>query len=141
MIDLLEINEFELKKYVEAAYQGDEDLLNYYHIDKYDFDGAVKETLNMIEQTSVGVNMKYFGVQIHDEKIGYICAFQNNLYSFGVNIKYRNKWVLIDFWENIKTILGNNFMTVLYPNNTRAINWAKRCGMQEQQCVVLLYNN
>lgn len=141
MIDLLEIDELELKRYVEVAYKGDDDLLTQYHVDKYTLEEAVNSTMDMIKTTSLDSKMFYYGVVEKDEKIGYICVFSNNLYSFGVNIEMRTKEILSEFWELIKAVLGNNFMTVLYPNNTRAIEWVKKCGMVQQECVILLYNN
>lgn len=141
MVELIKISFEELRDFVMVAYTQDDDLLNLYHVDKYNLEQAVDKTMEMIEITSKEVDMDYFGAVLNDDIIGYLCSFQNNLYSFGINKVYRNKLVLIEFWERIKEVLGNNFMTVLYPNNTRAINWAKKCGMKEQKCVVLLYNN
>lgn len=140
MIELTRL-EYELKRYVEAAYRGDEDLFNKYHVAKYTFEEAVEETLRMIYETSLEVEMSYFGVVEEGKIIGYLCTHPNNLYSFGINIHYRTKDVLSQFWEKIKEVLGVGFMTVLYPNNSRAIEWVKRCGMQTIDCVVLTYNN
>ncbi len=145
MIELLEINEFELKKYVEAAYEGDADLLTQYHVDTFTFDQAVETTLDMIELTNVDNPMTYYGV-VDKERIGYLCTSKNNLYSFGINIKSRTREVLSEFWEKIKQVLGDSFICMLYENNTRAINWAIKCGMVivpdiEDNCVTLLYDS
>lgn len=140
MIELLPLK-YELKKYVEIAYNGDEDLLKKYHIAEYSLCEAVDETLSMIYQTSLEVDMKHLGVYNDCKIIGYVSYFQNNLYSFGINIEYRTKEVLSVFWEEIKSILSHSFICMLYPNNTRAIEWLKKCGMKEKECVILLYNN
>ena len=143
MIELVEIAHYELKGFVEASYENDEELLTTYHIRPMEFDEAVQETLNMIRITSIGLNMNYFGFLMDGDKIGYICTFQNNLYSFGLNIDYRTPSILLCFWDNIVEILGDSFICMLYPNNKRAIKWLKRCGMVEvpdieENCITLL---
>lgn len=144
MVSIKEILFLELKKYVEVAYLEDLDLMKKYHVNEnYNLEEAVTETLRMIEVTSESVDMKYFGVTLGEENIGYLCIFKNNLYSFGININYRIKEILIAFWENIITVLNDGFITMLYPNNLRAINWLQKCGMVivegvEENCVVLL---
>ena len=143
MIELVEIMNFELQGFVEAAYENDEELLTKYHIRPLTLDEAVQETMNMIMITSVGLNMKYFGLLMDGDKIGYICVFENNLYSFALNIDYRVPSILQCFWENIVEILGDSFICMLYPNNTRAIKWLERQGMcvvdgVEVSCVTLL---
>ena len=88
MIELLEIHEFELRQYVEAAYDEDEDLLTKYHVDDFTFEEAVDMTIDMIEMTSEGIAMKNYGVFEEGEPIGYLTCFSNNLYSFGININH-----------------------------------------------------
>jgi hypothetical protein len=145
MIELRPIDR-ELKRYVEIAYKGDEDLLSKYHVAEYTLDEAVEETLRMIYSTSLevesnGDKMYNFYVSFDNKPIGYLSVFKNNLYSFGINIEYRTKEILSDFWNEIKEVLGNNFMSVLYPNNTRAIGYLQKCGMVSKECVILLYNS
>ena len=143
MIELVEIMIFELRGFVEAAYEGDDDLLTDYHVRPMTYEEAVEETLAMISITSVGISMRYFGVLMDGDKIGYLVTFENNLYSFSINIDYRCKSVLSEFWDNIVGVLGDSFVCLLYPNNTRAINWLLRNGMvevpdMEENCVTLL---
>ncbi len=145
MIELTKL-EWELKKYVEIAYRGDMELLSEYHIAEYSFNEAVEETLAMIYETSLEVEMKYCGVVKNNKIIGYLCYFDNNLYSFGINIEYRTKEVLSEFWERIKETLGDSFICMLFPNNIRAIKFLQRCGMKiidgvEESAVTLLYHN
>jgi len=145
MIKLYEIPSRELPEYVSAAYENDNELFEKYHVAKYGFKEAVEETVRMIEVTAnlPDVEMRYFGVKEEDVKIGYLCVFQHNLYSFGIAIDKRNKEVLFAFWQAILEVIGESFITMLYPNNTRAIGWVKGCGMQEVEnvednCVVLI---
>jgi hypothetical protein len=77
------------------------------------------------------------------EEIGYVCKIPNNLYSFGININYRTKDNLIEFWERVKELMGDSFICMLFPQNTRAVEFLKKQGMQEvigveNNCTVLL---
>jgi len=140
---LKKITKFELKEYVEIAYKGDAELLSKYWGENFSFEDAVNETLNSVELTSSEVDMKFFSVYEKEEIIGYICCFQNNLYSFAINIEYRTKELLIEFWNKIKEAVGDSFICLLYPQNDRAIKWLMKCGMVEvenieQNCTVLI---
>lgn len=144
MLELREINLMSsIKRYIELSYEGDEDLLNLYHIDKYSLDEAVNEELRRIEIMKENVILKFHGITDGENRIGYLCTFQNNLFSFCINKKYRTSAVLGDFWDKVKEVLGDSFISMLYPNNTRAIKFLKSCGMVEVEgvednCVTLL---
>jgi len=143
MINLIKITKFELRKYVEIAYRGDNDLLDLYWGDGFSLQEAVNETMYGINETSKEVNMEYFCVLNDDEEIGYIAKFPNNLYSFSININHRTKQNLIEFWNRIKEVMEDGFICMLYPQNQRAIKWLEKCGMirvdgVEQNCVIML---
>jgi len=57
------------------------------------------------------------------------------LYSFGIHPKRRTKENLIDFWREIRK-RHDSFTCYLYSNNTRAIDWLKKCGMKENGKIV-----
>jgi len=57
------------------------------------------------------------------------------LYSFGLHPDKRTKENLIRFWNAI-TQGKDGFTCYLYSNNTRAIDWLKRCGMKEDGHIV-----
>ena len=148
MILLEKISNFELRNLVEIAYSGDTELLDKYWGDGFSFYEAVEENLRCInlvgkEVEEAGKRMDYYSVILDDEEIGYVCCFQNNLYSFSININYRTKTNLSELWERIKEIMGGSFICALFPQNTRAINWLKKCGMVEvdgieNNCTILL---
>lgn len=145
MIELKKISKFELPELIMAAYKGDESLLNQYHVEIFTLEQAVESTLWMIETTeeNEGKNMEHYSVSCDGEPIGYVSIFPNMLYSWGLNKEYRSEDIKQDFWESICDILEGKFIVMLYPNNTRAINFCKRQGMIEvenieQNCVTLL---
>jgi ribosomal protein S18 acetylase RimI-like enzyme len=57
------------------------------------------------------------------------------LYSFGIHPDRRTKKNLIDFWREIRK-RHDSFTCYLYSNNTRAIDWLKKCGMKENGKIV-----
>ncbi len=130
MVILEEITKQELPDLIRIAYEGDKDLLDKYHVDKFDIHGAVASTLFMIAETENGVDMTHYKVALGDISIGYISVFENFLYSFGINKEYRKKEILIEWFEKVKEVLGYKFITMIYPNNSRAINFLKKQGMK-----------
>lgn len=148
MIELIKISIFELRNLVEIAYTGDSDLLDKYWGDGYSLQEAIDANLQQIEKIKniveeSGKKMSFYAVLWEGEEIGYVAFFPNNLYSFSININYRKQNILSEYWEAIKKVIGNSFVSQLFPQNTRAINWLKKCGMVEvpgieDNCVILL---
>jgi len=146
MIILEKISKFELGDLVEIAYKGDDDLLDKYWGDDFNLEEAVNETMFIIGEVEKEAEMSYYSVVCDDEEIGYVCKIPNNLYSFGININYRTKDNLIEFWDRVKEVMGEGFICMLYPQNQRAINFLKKQGMievegVERNCTVLLNIN
>ena len=143
MIVLEKISTFELRNLVEIAYKGDSELLDKYWGTDFNLEDAVNETMSLIRELENEVPMTHYAVIEDEEEIGYISCFEHNLYSFGININYRTKRLLIEFWEEIEDVMGKSFICMLYVKNTRAINWLKTCGMKivpgfKQEFVTLL---
>ena len=135
MIKIEKISNFELRGLVEIAYRGDSDLLDKFWGDDFSLEEAINETMWMIGEVAKEAAMEYFVVLKDDEEIGYVCKIPNNLYSFGVNINYRTKENLSEFWERVKEVMGDSFICMLFPQNVRAINWLKKMGMVEVEGV------
>lgn len=146
MIILEKISNFELEPLVELAYRGDDDLLLKYWGDDFNLKDAVNETMWMVREVSQEAPMDYYAVILDDEEIGYVCKIPNNLYSFGININYRTKNNLIEFWDKVKEVMEDSFICMLYPQNERAIRFLKKQGLVEIEgiepnCTVLLNVN
>ena len=135
MIKIEKISNFELRGLVEIAYRGDSDLLDKFWGDDFSLEEAINETMWMIGEVAKVAAMEYFVVLKDDEEIGYVCKIPNNLHSFGVNINYRTKENLSEFWERVKEVMGDSFICMLFPQNVRAINWLKKMGMVEVEGV------
>lgn len=123
------ININDLRDYVEAALDGDEDILRFY--DKKEkvetISEACSSVVNKIRIAYTESDIR--GVKINGSKVGYFVFDDELLISFGLNINYRNKVILTDFWEKIKEELGDTFNCLLYSHNERAIGFLKKCGM------------
>ena len=132
MIQIKKISKPQVAEAIAIAYEGDSDILNKYHIRKFnEYEHAVFSTMLLVEEVSKAEKLSYYKVMYQTRVIGYVIVFQGFLYSFGINIKYRKPTILCDFWKKIKSILGEKFVSILYENNSRAIDWLKKCGMKE----------
>ena len=68
---------------------------------------------------------------IDNEIVGYVFYQNNLLVSFGVNKKHRTADKLSRIFEIIKSKFNGDFESYMWTRNSRAINWLKKCGMQE----------
>jgi len=97
----------------------------------------------MVKTVNKEVEVECYSVVLDGEEVGYVCKIPNNLYSFGININYRKKDILIEFWDRVKELMEDSFICMLYPQNTRAISFLKKQGLVEVEgvennCTVLL---
>ena len=138
----IDIND--LRVYVDAAFDGDDDILFYY--DKKEkvktISEACENVVNKVENQYDDSQIR--GLKINGSKVGYFVYTNDLLVSFGVNKHYRNKAILTDMWEIIKKEMGDTFQCLLYSYNVRAVDWLKRCGMDilfENVTVLRFENN
>lgn len=124
------INKDDLWEYVEAAFDSDTEILNCY--DKSQPVKTIDDVCRSIVykiRNSFGES-KMRGVLMNGKKVGYYVYSEDLLISFGLNREYRNRIVLPELWEIIKSELGDIFQCLLYSYNVRAIDWLKKCGME-----------
>jgi hypothetical protein len=123
---------------------GDDDLLLKYHLAPMSLIDAVKSTFGMIASASKIKKLTYYKVLYNKQPIGYTVTFDNNLYSYAINKKFRKKDILIAWWDEIKETLSDNFMSMLYSNNERAKNFLLKMGMKvfdEKDNVITFINS
>lgn len=134
MITIKKISKTEIPSLIATAYEGDSELLDKYHSENMhgdvNFPIAVLSTLDTIDDVSKTRKLSYYKVIYQKKAIGYFVTFEDFLYSFGINIKYRNREVLIGWFEAVKKVLGKHFRCMLYDINTRAINHLQKQGMK-----------
>lgn len=129
MVSLIEISKTELYDAVRKSYEGDNIGLEKFHVERFTLDEAVKCTMDMINDASKLFEFSYFEIWGKGEMIGYSVLSGKLLYSFCINVKYRTKDIILQWWNMVKNILDNDFYTAVYENNKRAINFLKKRGM------------
>jgi hypothetical protein len=130
-----DVNALKIEEYIRGAWNEDEELEGYYDrsLTRRTLDGMVYDTSRKIrDMMEYDERLALLGIEMNREPIGFIILSDklSNLYSFGVNVKYRSRFVLEHIFDYIKKRLKNNFYCVLYDYNTRAINWLINCGME-----------
>lgn len=116
-----EITYEELKKAIEIAFTGDDEIVALYdpNIEVSSVDDVIKDIDRKIFEIIGDCECK--GIYDNEELIGYYVHMGKLLISFGLSSHYRknNK----DFFELIKKDLVNYFGCRLWSKNKRAINW------------------
>jgi hypothetical protein len=130
MISLRKISFYDLQPYVELGFANDEDLLKKYAIfdtsTKHCVDGNMK---NIVECLDI-FEFQYYIVMNDQSAIGFtvVSKADSFLFSFGINIQSRKKDILIAWMDKVKQLLDNDFTTVLWDKNKRAIEFMQKNG-------------
>lgn len=138
MVDVatdIEIKQIEIEQlypYIQVGFDGDEELLELYKLREPDGtleDLVADNILNAIDFAKEN-DVKCFSLNIDGIGIGFTVLSKDFLYSFGINIYCRDKETVLDWFGWVKKGLGADFRVVLYKENTRAINFFLRNGME-----------
>lgn len=130
MVRVVKISKPELDSLVHYAYEGDMDLLEKYHPLKGNLKDLAKETIRMVDGASKAYEISYYKILIASKPIGYFVTWDKFLYSFAINLNYRKKDILISWWGEVRKVLGKSFSSILYDDNTRAISFLEKNGME-----------
>ena len=146
MITVKKISVYELPTLIRTSYEGDKDILATQHVTPFEnVDDATEMTYGMIKDMAVEKKVTHYKVIYQKKAIGYFCTFDKFLFSFGINIKFRKKEVLVGWWQQVVKSLEKNFLCILYPHQKRAIGFLKRNGMivaevdKENNSVILIH--
>lgn len=143
-ISLIKIDKSELRKLVELSYYGDTEGFKSFHVKPCDYQEAVDLTMKLIKDEAADFELEYYKIET-DRPIGYVVIFDKVLYSFAIEKKSRTREILIGWWDELEKLMGGVFVTVLYKNNTRAINFLIKRGMtlfeEDENKVILLKLN
>jgi hypothetical protein len=122
----------ELKECITKAFSSDKKLIEKYHIRGESLNDCVSDTFSRIIESSKDTTLDWFGVYDDEEElIGFVVISRpyDILYSFGLNINYRENYSDI-FFNEICQMFDGGFKCGLWNKNTRAIEYLKRCGME-----------
>ncbi len=137
MIKLIPIDKTNIRYYIKLAFEGDKELLEKYHIlAPSTLEECVKHTAESIEENEEHYkdNIEFYAVILDVETvIGYTIIIKNKkvpneLYSFAINVKYRQRDILEEWLRELAKKLGDNYYTVLWQKNTRAIDFFEKNG-------------
>lgn len=148
MVEIQTIPSGSLGAAIHFAFKGDWQLIHKLHLVNGDLNDCVKSTFRQIDSVSHGgTPLQFWGIYLlqGDEKnlIGFTVTGPKMLFSFGINIQFRTKEIVMNWWQCVLTLLGNEFVTWLFKKNTRAIDFVTRNGMEVSEdngdYVTLLY--
>lgn len=133
-----QINNIEFQKAIKVAFDGDEKIYNLYcpNIKVESVNDIVKDISHRIWKGEENAIIK--GVYDKGELIGYYVYRDHLLISFGLNVQYRVRKYLREFYSSIKKELGGHFTCFLWTRNVRGIKWLIKngCGIVEQNNLI-----
>lgn len=150
-IQLLPINREKLKELISFSFEGDNDLLDKYHISPGSLDHCVNHTYTFVDK-----NKDFYGGDMHLASvvtaefgiIGYTVVIineksPNELYSFGIKKEFRTKEVLAGWLSAVQKEIGIPYYIILWDVNTRAIEFFRKNGfiVEERNELLRLTNN
>lgn len=136
----------ELYEAIVISFSNDYDLIKKYHVIEGTLVECVTDTYLKIREASEMYPMEWYKVLVKGRVVGYciMCQTYSFLYSFGINMQYRNRMELEDFFSQVKKYFGQGFTCGLWAKNTRAIDFLIKNGMQiyesDESAVHLKYN-
>ena len=141
MVQLTKISPDQIKSFIEVAFRDDTELLEQYHISPGPLDHCVDHTYGFISENAdfYKEDIEFYAV----DDFGFTIIIRNannvnELYSFGININYRNKETLTAWLEEVEKLIGKPYYIVLWAKNTRAINFFEKNGFIVQRSSKLL---
>jgi hypothetical protein len=133
-MNLVEIFEQqELKECITKAFSSDKKLIEKYHIKGESLNDCVIDTFSKILGESQNTTLDWYGVYDDEEgQIGFVVISKayDVLYSFGLNINYREDYSSL-FFDEISNLFDGCFRCGLWNKNTRAIEFLERHGMDK----------
>jgi hypothetical protein len=149
MIKFEEISLDELKNLIYLSCENDNELVEKYHSlnldseEKYTLEDCVNETFQRIVDAEEEIGVDKYRVVYQGEDIGYVVLFEDILYSYAIAIKYRTKEILSLWWKGICDLFENEFVTMIYSNNTRCLNFLLKNNMEivETEDNILMLKN
>lgn len=132
---LTKIKPEEVQPYIWLAFRDDEDLLGNIHISPGTLDHCAGHTFESIKKEAdfYKNDIEFYVVSCDGAHIGYTIVIKNEkkpneLYSFGINIKYRQKDILVAWLSEVSKLLEYFYYIVLWSKNTRAIQFFEKNG-------------
>lgn len=124
-----EITYDQLEAAIRIAFLNDRDIFKFY--DKNVIVTNLDELSNDIMEKIKGYpEAKFMAIYEKDKLIGYFVYMDGTLISFGLNVEYRVRKSLRDFFKHIKKTIKGRFYCTLWSRNIRAVKYLMKQGMQ-----------
>lgn len=147
MVEFKEISFNELPDLVRIGFGNDEELLSKYQQLNTDFETTVLRNIENIKSSAGLGELHYYRLEIEDVPVGFTVVDAENylLISFGINIKFRTKEVVLDWFNRVIDFFEDGFGCVLWNQNERAIKFLERQGMKVEnksdELTVLMFHD
>lgn len=129
MISIKRVSINELDNLVRISYKDDKEGLEKYHIKPFELNEAVDCTMGMILNEAKTGELFYYKVLYEGKPIGYFVISEYALFSFCINIHFRKPKIILSWWDKMDKLFKGDYLTAVYGNNTRALNFLKRRGL------------
>lgn len=141
---ILRIELKDISEYVAIALKEDTDLITRYHFQDLTMQELIENNIKNINELAKTKEVKCYGLFLEDTPIGFTVLCEKMLYSFGINLYCRQTEIKAHWMKWLRKVFDNNFVVCLYRENTRAINFFLRNGLEEfnddGKVVYLLYS-
>lgn len=129
MVTLHEMPLQDIEYYIYLSFAEDTELLEMYHHKEATTEECIDKLMMQIWMMRETYDVVCYGVFLDEEPIGFSVLGPKFLFSFGIDIHFRTKDILIEWFSRIKGKLENEFVTWLYNENERAILFFEKNGM------------
>ena len=132
MLYLVPIALHETIPYMHLAFRDDPELNDYAEIKDIPTEQRVRN--NYENLAKLNLDLQGWVIMLDESPIGFSVTCEQPfpmLTSFGINVSYRKKDVLLEWLDNLNDILGDNWMVAMMACNTRAIRFFERNGFAE----------
>jgi hypothetical protein len=139
-VQLIRIEPEELRKYISIGWADDHELYEKYHTIQGTFEQCVDHGLNTILEgtDNYDFGIEYYKIVLTEDDFAISIGFtviikkpENYLFSFGINIEYRKKEILIQWLNCVERIFDDMYIVMLNEKNIRAINFFEKNGFEK----------
>jgi hypothetical protein len=130
MVSIKRVSINELDNLIMISYKDDLEGLEKYHIKPFTLEEAVYCTMKMVLDEAKEAKFIYYKILYNQKAIGYFVITNQVLFSFCINIHYRKPRIILEWWQKLEGLFGEIFLTAVYSNNTRALNFLIKRGMK-----------
>jgi len=129
--NICRIETCDLLEYVSIAFKEDKDFIMKYHFQDATMEDLILNNIKNILELAKTKDVKCYGLFLEQTPIGFTVICEKLLFSFGINVYCRQESIKTVWLNWLKRVFNNDFIVVLYRENTRAINFFLKNGMEE----------